>query len=146
MNKQHNQADVRAWLEKANDDLRFAEANLPGPFYAQVCFVSQQVAEKALKAYAYSLQEDFTPQEIKILHTHKLENIIDFIMKRGGSIPDSISILCVDLDNFYVSARYPDVPAPVGTYTEDVARSAFTKATQVVELVGKILEGKQEKK
>lgn len=142
MNKPYNQADVYAWLEKAKDDLRFAKANLTGPFYAQVCFVSQQAAEKALKAYAYSLQEDFSPQEIKTLHTHKLQNVVDFITKHGGSVSNDISVLCADLDNFYVSTRYPDVPAPVGTYTEAVAGVAFAKATQVVEFIEKVLTDK----
>lgn len=45
-------AVVREWLHKADEDFRFAEANLreESEFYAQLCFHFQQAAEKYLKA------------------------------------------------------------------------------------------------
>jgi ribosome-associated protein YbcJ (S4-like RNA binding protein) len=44
---------VREWLDKADEDFRFAEANLRegSEFYAQICFHFQQAAEKYLKAF-----------------------------------------------------------------------------------------------
>lgn len=44
---------VREWLEKADEDFRFAEANLLGgsAFYPQICFHFHQAAEKYLKAF-----------------------------------------------------------------------------------------------
>jgi len=46
-------AIVMEWLVKADEDYRFAEANLreDSGFYAQICFHFQQSAEKYLKAY-----------------------------------------------------------------------------------------------
>jgi HEPN domain-containing protein len=47
---------VKEWLNKADDDFRFAETNLKSGslFYAQICFHFQQSAEKSLKAYIIS--------------------------------------------------------------------------------------------
>jgi HEPN domain-containing protein len=44
---------VSEWLEKADEDFLFADANLRegSGFYAQLCFHFQQSAEKYLKAY-----------------------------------------------------------------------------------------------
>jgi len=45
---------VQEWLEKAENDYKFASINLGNTFskfFAQVCFHFQQVAEKYLKAY-----------------------------------------------------------------------------------------------
>lgn len=39
------------WLAKANDDLLWAKATVKDKFYSSACFVSQQVAEKVLKAF-----------------------------------------------------------------------------------------------
>jgi len=46
-------AVVKEWLDKADEDFLFAEANLRegSGFYAQLCFHFQQAAEKYLKAY-----------------------------------------------------------------------------------------------
>jgi HEPN domain-containing protein len=44
---------VKEWLEKADEDFRFAETNLRSgnEFYTQISFHFQQAAEKYLKAY-----------------------------------------------------------------------------------------------
>ena len=42
------------WLSMANDDLAFAELGLSNGFFSQVCFLSQQASEKALKAVLLS--------------------------------------------------------------------------------------------
>ena len=41
------------WLSQAENDLAFAKVALREEFFAQACFNSHQVAEKALKALAY---------------------------------------------------------------------------------------------
>lgn len=44
---------VKEWLDKADEDLCFAEADLAegSEFYSPICFHFQQAAEKYLKAY-----------------------------------------------------------------------------------------------
>ena len=45
-----SKAEASRWLEQAEDDLDFARHAMAGEFFHQVCFISQQAAEKALKA------------------------------------------------------------------------------------------------
>ena len=51
---------VNEWLDKADEDFNFAEANLheESTFYAQICFHFHQAAEKYFKAFivAYDLE------------------------------------------------------------------------------------------
>jgi HEPN domain-containing protein len=42
------------WLRQAQSDMEVVQTLLTGKHYAQACFYSQQVAEKALKAVLYS--------------------------------------------------------------------------------------------
>src|SRR5436309_9802815 len=39
------------WLARAEDDLSFAQLGFREKYFSQVCFLSQQVVEKALKAF-----------------------------------------------------------------------------------------------
>ncbi len=51
MSAPEHAADVREWLSRALDDLRWARHSIEGGFLPQACFACQQAAEKALKAY-----------------------------------------------------------------------------------------------
>ncbi len=55
---------VHEWLNKADEDFNFADANLKNgsTFYAQICFHFHQAAEKYLKAFivAYDLELEKT--------------------------------------------------------------------------------------
>lgn len=44
----------RRWLEQAEADRRGAQLLFDGASYHLACFVAQQVAEKALKAFIYA--------------------------------------------------------------------------------------------
>jgi len=46
------------WLKAAKHDLRWAEGSLKLKEYAGVCFLSQQVVEKSLKAFLYLKGEE----------------------------------------------------------------------------------------
>ena len=48
----------RRWLEQAEADQQGAQLLLDGGSYHLACFVAQQVAEKALKAFLYAQGED----------------------------------------------------------------------------------------
>lgn len=45
---------ARDWLKQAANDLEWARDSFKNGHWAQVCFVCQQIAEKALKAIALS--------------------------------------------------------------------------------------------
>ena len=46
--------EPKDWLRQAQDDWLYAEAGMKSGFFAQCCFISQQSAEKALKAVLYA--------------------------------------------------------------------------------------------
>lgn len=131
----YNKADVNSWLNRAKDDVLWAKSSFKDGFYSPTCFVSQQIAEKALKALIFSLKKDFTPAEIKERRTHNLKTLLKIIDK-SLHVPKEIEKICSDLDKFYLPTRYPDIPDPVGTYTKTVAQKAIENSEQVVKFVG----------
>lgn len=130
----YNKNDVNLWLGKAKDDVLWAKSSFRDEFYSPVCFVSQQIAEKALKALVFSLQKDFTPAEIKERRTHNLKNLIK-IIEKNINIPNTIKVVCQSLDRFYLPTRYPDVPDPIGTYTKSVAEKAIKNSEEIINFV-----------
>ena len=50
-------AEAERWRRQAANDLAFARVAVRERFYAQASFISQQAAEKAVKAIAYGLGE-----------------------------------------------------------------------------------------
>ena len=50
--------DARRWLAQAEEDRKTIEVLRKGARYYMVCFLCQQTAEKALKAYLYAQGED----------------------------------------------------------------------------------------
>ena len=84
------------WLKEAQSDLAFAKMALQSGFYAQTCFVSQQCAEKALKAVLFH-------SGAKLILTHSLFKLCQSL-QINGSLEEGAKTL----DQYYVSARYPD--------------------------------------
>ena len=52
-----SRSEAERWLKQAENDLDFARLGLREGFHAQVCFLTQQSAEKAVKAIGYLLGE-----------------------------------------------------------------------------------------
>ena len=48
-----SRTEADRWLKQAENDLEFARLGLREGFFAQVCFLAQQSAEKAVKAIGY---------------------------------------------------------------------------------------------
>jgi len=121
------QAEARRWLEQAQYDLAFARYALEGEHFNQVCFISQQSAEKAVKAVAYGLGARRV-----IGHS-----IVDLIDRFCAQAPDLARLReqAATLDVHYVPARYPNgLPGgvPFTTYTRSMAEAAVKAAAEVV--------------
>lgn len=136
----YNKADVKSWLDRAKDDLRFAKSGAEEGFYPQCCFISQQVAEKALKALIYSKEPKFEAQELKKLRTHKLPLLLKKIESGGIKVSEDIKLSSKVLDRYYLPTRYPDIPDPTGAYTENIAKDALEKAREIIDFVETQLE------
>ncbi len=114
--------EAEQWMKQAEYDFDAAKKNLKIGLYNVAAFLSQQTAEKALKAVYISTRNDFPPQ------TH---NILD--LARDLKAQELLKDL-LELNPHYVQARYPDAANAVPTE----AYSEIT-AEKCVKLAGKVL-------
>jgi HEPN domain-containing protein len=91
------QAESERWLQFAGEDLQMAELALQEGIYNQVCFHSQQSAEKAVKGLL--LFQGKTPPR-----NHLLGDLLTLLV----SNPFANSLEIQLLDRFYIPTRYPD--------------------------------------
>ena len=94
------------WLRRAKGDLAIAMAPLPaGAFYEDLCFHTQQAAEKALKAVHVHNGWTFR-------YTHDLETLISGLKQEGIDVPDEI-VEADTLSGYAWEARYPGLDEPI---------------------------------
>ena len=98
------------------------------------CFLSQQVAEKALKGYIYAQGEE-------IVLGHSVERLCNHAGKFDPIFLEKVKTWSF-LDGYYIPTRYPNglpdgIPADV--YTMDAARQAVEMATEVVNMVSTMI-------
>ncbi len=118
------------WYRQAEDDYLWAEHTLRAGKYAQVCFVTQQVGEKAIKALALFLGYDQ-------IRSHSILEIA-----RALRIDGEIETIAKRLDQFYISSRYPDAfpsGAPFEYFTEEQAQEALHMAQRLLVLIEKCI-------
>jgi len=115
------------WLGQAQIDLKWAaHLNAQGASYL-VCFLAQQAAEKALKAFLYAQGEEWV-----VGHSvRQLSQRCAAYDARFAAYLDDWAIL----DSYYILTRYPnglpdDIPARV--YNHASAESAFSLARAVI--------------
>ena len=84
------------WLKQAENDLAWGHNSLKNGFYAQSCFIAQQVGEKAIKALAYF-------RKIDIVKSHSITKIV-IALKINGPLAEIARVL----DLYYIPTRYPD--------------------------------------
>jgi len=121
MSEKSEIGSAQEWLRYAEADLSLARAPLPaGAMYEQLCFHTQQAAEKALKAVLVSLGSDFP-------YTHDLRVLIE-IFPGEIAIPPSIVNSAGLLTPYAVPYRYPGGYEPV----QDEERQAAVRAAEEV--------------
>ena len=123
------------WLRQAQEDLHWAQYLAKEGGYHLACFLSQQVAEKALKAYLYAQGEE-------IVLGHSVERLsykaseFDVRFVENGKTWNL-------LDGYYIPTRYPNgIPdgIPADVYTQGAAQQAVELAAEVVEFIASILD------
>jgi HEPN domain-containing protein len=123
------------WLEQAVEDLTSAEILFQNRRYYLVCFLSQQIVEKALKAVIYYDGED-------LVLGHSVKNLIERVSSidiKFKQLKEKLPIL----DSYYIPTRYPNglpdgIPADV--FTQEAAQNALELAKSTVEFVQKYIE------
>lgn len=125
----------RRWLAQAKEDLKWAEYLAEAGGYHIVCFLAQQIAEKALKAFLYT-------QGREIVLGHSIGRLCGDAAEFDDEFKSKAKRWTI-LDTYYIPTRYPNglpdgIPADV--YTQEIALSALSLARDVVESVGGLIE------
>lgn len=118
--------EVKKWIIKAMEDFKIAKHELSFPedeiSTGPVCFHSQQIAEKLLKAFLLSRNVDFEK-------THDLEHLVDLCSQQDSEFKE---LNVGNLTSYAVEIRYPDefyIP------TIEEAKVCFKIANSVKEFV-----------
>lgn len=99
-------------------------ASAESDFHSQACFISQQVAEKALKALAYH-------RGAELVRGHSVS-----VVCRELEINGELEAAALRLDQYYIPTRYPDAQpagAPFRFFSAAQSSEALAFATLFVE-------------
>jgi HEPN domain-containing protein len=118
------------WLQQAQIDLHWCRHLRDQGAWYLACFLAQQVAEKALKAFLYAQGEE-------LVIGHSVRQLCAHAGVYDPNFQQTLSRWGV-LDSYYIPTRYPnglpgDIPANV--YNQEVADSAVQLAVEVVSAV-----------
>lgn len=118
------------WLRQAQIDLGWCRHLQKEGAYYLACFLAQQVAEKALKAFLYAQGEE-------LVVGHSVRQLCARAGAYDARFADSLQQWGI-LDSYYIPTRYPnglpdDIPANV--YNQEVAAHAVKLAGEVVAAV-----------
>lgn len=122
--------EAERWLTQAKRDLDDANFAKRGKRYNLACFLYQQAAEKALKAYLYS-------KELEEIWGHSVAELCDEARKYNRGV----SVLMRDaasLDKFYIPTRYPNgLPGgiPSDVFQEKDAKDARSSSSKIIRFV-----------
>ena len=120
-------AEGKRRLEQAQTDLRWTQhLNIQGAYYL-ACFLAQQVAEKALKAFLYAQGEE-------LVIGHSVRQLCQRAAEYETGFQQNLADWAI-LDSYYIPTRYPnglpdDIPARV--YNRGAADTALALAEAVV--------------
>lgn len=112
--------DPRRWLVFAQSDLRLArKGHIPGVRLEGLCYLSQQAAEKAVKAVLMH-------HKIHFPKTHQIQTLLEFL-PLDLTLPAFIRN-AADLSDYAVEGRYPQ-------NFEDITRAEYISALKKAEAV-----------
>lgn len=122
---------TKKWIEIAEYDLKTAKAMLKTKRYLYVVFMCQQAIEKILKAIYAEENKNVPPK------THNLLYLADVL---NLQISDSDKNLLFDLNQFYISTRYPEQQRRLfKTVPEKKAQIYFERTEEVFQCFKKML-------
>ena len=135
MKRPHEQ--FRRWLEQAEHQLGVTDALLEGGFWSDVCFMAEQTAQMALKAFLFA-------DGRRAVLAHSIYQLALDCAQTDEAFAAATEWGKV-LDRCYIATRYPDAlppPAvPFRSFTESDAQQARQYATDIVKLVKTRSEG-----
>ncbi len=123
------------WYRQARRDLDSARAQLADGFYEWTCFISQQAAEKSVKA----LYQKFSAEA----WGHSVSDLLRGL-KEKVEVSEEFFKKASRLDRFYIPARYPNGWAagfPGEYLTEEDAQGAIRDSEEILRFCHSILAG-----
>lgn len=120
------------WLRQAESDLKCAQWNQQGGFFASACFLAQQSAAKALRALLFFNGEDARETRSVV---DLFDRAITYEEDLRGFIGSSTS-----LDIYYKTSRFPDaIPGgiPSEVLSEKDSMDAIKQAADILAVVEK---------
>ncbi|MFA6530832.1 MAG: HEPN domain-containing protein [Candidatus Micrarchaeia archaeon] len=122
------QEDVSLWLKQADEDFKTAELTFKSRRYYASAFLSQQAAEKALKA-------------VYIRKFNDLAKVHDLVfLGRKVSLPEALVKDCIYLGRAYIESRYPgELKTPAEKFSSGDAERCLAIAEDVIKWVKTIL-------
>jgi HEPN domain-containing protein len=131
MPKQKYPEVVKQWLQRANDDVHWAQTSLDDEIYYGACFVSQQAVEKILKSFLLYHNKKFPKIHDlpKLIHecAHHDKRLLVFLKKTAI------------VNDYYTGARYPAL-TDFQHFSKKQAQEACLIAQEVVEYVSKLID------
>ena len=129
MKRPHEQR--RRWLEQAEHQLEVTDTLLESDFWSDVCFMAEQTAQMALKAFLYGRGQ-------RHILLHSIQELASECREVDAAFAEVIEWGKI-LDRYYIPTRCPDAltsPAvPFRSFTQGDARQARQYASDIVELV-----------
>ncbi len=122
--------EVENWWKQAEADLRSAENSLNAGDYYLSAFMSQQAAEKALKAL-------YIKEKKELVKTHSVSKL-----GKLSNVPEEVLNKLALLEPVYQETRYPDIAnkIPAEEFEEKDATDYFNIAQEVLEWARKKLK------
>lgn len=125
--RENPKAEGQRWLDQAKTDLQWTQHLFKEGAYYLVCFLAQQTAEKALKAFLYAQGEE-------IVLGHSVRQLTLRVSEYETDFKEPVEDWGI-LDSYYIPTRYPnglpdDIPARV--YNQDSAKKALALAEEAV--------------
>ncbi|MBC7251695.1 MAG: HEPN domain-containing protein [Anaerolineae bacterium] len=118
------------WWRQAERDLDDARYAFAGERYNLTCFLAQQSAEKALKAYLYS-------QGMEMVWGHSVRELAEMAAEFDAEFI-ALAEEVAPLDQYYIPTRYPNgLPGgvPFEAFNEEDGQRGLRMAERVLEAV-----------
>jgi len=118
--------EVRWWLETSAGDLALARKALELGSHHHCAFLSQQAAEKALKALLLSRG--------RFERGHACTDLLAAAGSAGVEAPEELRSFCRELDHHYIASRYPNGVGgePAKFYDARIAAASLARAEAVI--------------
>lgn len=115
------------WFDQASHDLEVAKSNLNAHYWSDTCFMCEQAAQKALKAYLIYHGKRYVWE-------HSIQELVKMCMEYEKRFKEFIKA-GMTLDRFYIPTRYPNALAPPAVPYKSYAKEDALKAISLTERI-----------